>query len=167
MSKYEILLVDDTPAIHAYVKTLLDKELGGIYNLDYVMSAEEMLIHLQTGNSPGLILLDINLPGLNGDEVVPDLVAKYPNVKIIIITAELNTNSLQNKLKAYRDDIIFISKPFSLSELLTNVKSALHYHLTSDDIDAIAAFHTAVKMKRFGANRHMIKFNIDEAFKSE
>ena len=77
-------------------------------------------------NSPNLILLDINMPDLNGYQVCQQLKADplTRNIPVIYLSAQ---NDLENKVKAF--DIggaDFIGKPFQVEEILARVKCQ-HY----------------------------------------
>lgn len=113
-----ILVIEDNAEISAPLISLLQNS-GFITKLyeqgDLVLNALQQF-------KPELILLDLRLPTISGLEVCRR-VRLMGNVPIIIISAEINQNV---KLKAFElgaDD--FISKPFSMSELLLRINSVL------------------------------------------
>lgn len=70
-----------------------------------------------------LVVLDINLPGLNGYELCKTIRAKNPHIPVIMLTA---LNSLNNKIEGYdagADD--YIIKPFEFKELQLKIRALL------------------------------------------
>ncbi len=84
-----IAITDDHPMIIGGIRDMLSNythiTLIGTYT-----SGEALLTGLKT-DIPDILLLDIQLPGLNGDELVPILKKNYPDLSIIILT---NFNSI-------------------------------------------------------------------------
>lgn len=59
------------------------------------------------------LLCDINMPNINGWEFGSKVLKKYPDIKIIFMSAELNED-----IKGLFKNYILLQKPFSLNELL-------------------------------------------------
>lgn len=78
---------------------------------------------LQTAleNPPDLILLDINLPALDGLSVLARLRAEHSTARVLILTARGEVNERVHGLKAGADD--YLSKPFSINELMARVEA--------------------------------------------
>jgi DNA-binding response OmpR family regulator len=72
---------------------------------------------------PDLILLDIMMPKKNGYEVCRELKEKMPGVPIIMLTAKSQEEDIVAGLDMGADD--YISKPFSVLELIARIKAAL------------------------------------------
>lgn len=72
-------------------------------------------------NPPDLILLDINLPGLDGLSVLARLRAEHSTARILILTARGAVNDRIEGLKAGADD--YLPKPFAMSELMARVEA--------------------------------------------
>ena len=70
-----------------------------------------------------LIILDLMLPGIAGDEIVKAVRASKPNVPILILTAKDKTEEKVKQFEAGADD--YLTKPFAFAELLMRVKSLL------------------------------------------
>ncbi len=114
-----ILVVDDEPDIMD-VATVRLKHLG--YEIIPAVDAEEALAFLQN-NTPDLILLDLLLPKMQGDELCKKLKSddKFKNIPIILFTASAIRPSLPEKVKEIgADDCIL--KPFEPQELIGKVK---------------------------------------------
>lgn len=117
--KTKILIVDDEPIILLYIQDLL--AIDGNYKVEAVGSAEEALEIMPTFK-PDLILLDIQLPGMNGYDICKIIRAdgKYRFIKIIMISGHAKVDE---RLKGYdvgADD--YIAKPFDREELLAKVR---------------------------------------------
>lgn len=113
-----ILVVDDEP-------TLLDTLKYNLVKAGYnVRTAEDGLEALQTARAtrPNLILLDLMLPGLDGIEVCR-LLRRESDVPIIMLTARDEEIDKVLGLELGADD--YLTKPFSLRELLARVKALL------------------------------------------
>ena len=114
-----ILVVDDEPDIMD-VATVRLKHLG--YEIIPAIDAEEALEILQR-DTPDLILLDLLLPKMQGDELCKNLKSddRYKNIPIILFTASAIRPRLFEKIKEMgADDCIM--KPFEPEELISKVK---------------------------------------------
>lgn len=114
-----ILVVDDEPDIMD-VATVRLKHLG--YEIIPAVDAEEALAILQN-DTPDLILLDLLLPKMQGDELCKKLKAddRYKNIPVILFTASAMRTSLPDKVKEMGADAC-IMKPFEPEELLEKVR---------------------------------------------
>ncbi|SFC44072.1 putative two-component system response regulator [Marinospirillum celere] len=121
-----ILIVDDEPAN----LKLLDKMLAsqGYVNRILVQDPREVLPRFEQ-ESIDLVLLDINMPHLDGYQVMEQLMAlNLPLLPpIVILTAQQTKDYLLRALAAGARD--FISKPFDRNELLMRVRNLLDAHL--------------------------------------
>ncbi len=77
----------------------------------------------------GLLLLDIMLPGLNGYEICRKIKKENPELPIIMLTARGSEMDKVSGLDTGADD--YITKPFSLPELLARVRAA--FRRTTDE----------------------------------
>lgn len=83
------LIVDDESHVRAFLRTLL-KELG--VEAQWEASTGDEVLPLVAANNPGLVLLDLNLRGQRGMDVLRQLAASHPDVPVVIVTAQ---NSLE------------------------------------------------------------------------
>lgn len=110
-----ILIVDDDLHIGNMLEEVLTKE-G--YSVSRAYSGTEALLFLSSHN-PDLILLDLMLPGLNGEEVLQ----KIQDVPVIVVSAKVDINDKVNLLLSGAAD--YITKPFDIKELLARITVAL------------------------------------------
>ena len=106
-----ILIVDDDVCIGDMLQEVLVKE-G--YRAARTYSGTEALLYL-SGNRPDLILLDLMLPGLSGEELLP-LIEGIP---VIVVSARSETADKVDLLLSGADD--YITKPFDTDELLARI----------------------------------------------
>jgi diguanylate cyclase (GGDEF)-like protein len=117
-----ILLVDDSTDNLRLLSTMLQTQ-G--YRVKKSISGEFALQSLEV-IEPDLILLDINMPGMDGYEVCKTLKKqkKYQSIPVIFISA---ADQLLNKVKAFQVGAIdYITKPFQLEEVLIRVENQLN-----------------------------------------
>ncbi|WP_235549546.1 response regulator [Paenibacillus sp. Soil766] len=131
----EILLVEDNPGdIRLIVEVLKEGKIHN--NLSVVEDGEEALAYLRREGSyrdaivPDIILLDLNLPKINGTEVLAEI-KKDPLLKYIPVIILTTSEAEQDILRAY--DLhanCYITKPVNLEQFLTVVRSIENFWLT-------------------------------------
>ena len=117
MTEY-ILIVEDDENIRSMLQTAL--EMKG-YSLSFARDGLEALDLLQT-TTPSLILLDLNLPHMNGYTLLEMLVEQRPelSLRIIIITADARAST-----RLAHKPVKIILKPFSLQALIALIEEML------------------------------------------
>lgn len=118
MKKNKILIVEDEANIADSIKLNLEAE-G--YNVEYTTDGQ-MGLHYARTLKPDLIILDIMLPKLDGFEV-NKIIQKELSIPVIFLTAKSDEISTVLGLELGADD--YISKPFSMRELISRVKAVL------------------------------------------
>ena len=113
----KILLVDDEPAICNLVKRHFQTEGYLVYTASDAEEAAQMLFY-----TPDLILLDINMPEVDGLEFCKK-VRGHIDCPIIFLTSRVTEQDKIIGLRAGGDD--YITKPFSLDELTARVEAHL------------------------------------------
>ena len=107
-----ILIVEDNIDIHNYIKEVLEKEK---YKVLDSYSGTEALMVLEK-EKVDLILLDLMLPGLNGEEIIK----KVKDIPIIVLSAKISPEDKVNALLSGAND--YLTKPFSTEELLARIQ---------------------------------------------
>ena len=107
-----ILIVDDDIHIGNMLEETLIKD-G--YGVSRAYSGTEALLALSSVK-PDLILLDLMLPGLNGEEVLPQI----KDIPVIIISAKADIDNKVNLLLGGAAD--YVLKPFNIKELLARIE---------------------------------------------
>lgn len=111
----KILIVEDNNDIHNLIKEILEKEN---YKILDAYSGTEALLLIEKENID-LILLDLMLPGINGEEIIKQI----KGIPIIVISAKNSSGDKINTLLDGAND--YITKPFNVEELLARVKVQL------------------------------------------
>jgi two-component system KDP operon response regulator KdpE len=115
-----LLVIEDEAPIRRFLRVSLANQN---YN---VVEAEtgEKGIKLATSQPPDLIVLDLGLPDLDGMEIIRQL-REWSTTPIIVLSARGRENDKVAALDAGADD--YLTKPFSVSELLARVRVALRH----------------------------------------
>ena len=113
-----ILVVEDDPAVRNLVTTALD--LHG-YDVEKAETGELAVMEAASRN-PDLIMLDLGLPDIDGVEVISKI-RGWSAVPIIVISARTEDSDKIGALDAGADD--YLTKPFSVEELLARVRASL------------------------------------------
>ncbi len=114
-----VLIVEDEELIRTMVELNLESQN---FKVRSCASAEDMMEILKD-ETFDVILLDIFLPGKNGNEALKEIREKSIQTPVIMVTAK---NSLRTKLDSFEigaDD--YISKPFDVQELQARVKALI------------------------------------------
>ncbi|MDO4662638.1 MAG: response regulator transcription factor [Tissierellia bacterium] len=131
MQDITILIIEDEPGIVKIIKSYLEKE-G--YNVLTAYDGEEGL-KVFDENEVSLIILDLMLPKLSGEEVIKQIRNKS-EVPVIMVTAKVDEENKIGGLRLGADD--YVTKPFSPRELMERVKAVLRrikkYNLPRADI---------------------------------
>lgn len=106
-----IAIIDDDVYIGDMMEEVLRKE-G--YNVLRAYSGTETLL-LLSGHHPDLVLLDLMLPGLSGEEVLP----RIQNIPVIVVSAKVDVDHKVDLLLGGAAD--YITKPFETKELLARI----------------------------------------------
>jgi two-component system, OmpR family, copper resistance phosphate regulon response regulator CusR len=114
-----ILVIDDEQRILNFVQRGLEAE--GM-EVDPARDAEEGL-RLALANPYDLIVLDLVMPGIDGHVVLKRILERKPSQPVLILSALNDTASKVSCLERGAED--YISKPFSLEELLARVRARL------------------------------------------
>jgi DNA-binding NtrC family response regulator len=117
-TKKNILIIDDEKNIRFTLKQTLESlEL----NIEDAINGEEALKKIRE-KKYNLLLLDLKMPGIDGMDVLRIVAEKWPDIKIIIITAHGTIDSAVEAMKLGAVD--FLQKPFApaaIRELVSNV----------------------------------------------
>lgn len=112
---FKILIVEDDVSIHNVIEELLKKEKYITYN---AYSGTEALLLLEK-EKYDLILLDLMLPAISGEEIIE----KVKDTPIIVLSAKVSSDDKVNCLLSGAND--YITKPFDGKELLARIEVQL------------------------------------------
>ena len=131
----EILLVEDNPAeVRLTIEGLKEARIAN--NLTAVMDGQSAIEYLQrrgkyrTATRPDLILLDLNLPGIDGRSVLKHI-KEDPSLKIIPVVIITSSESESDIIKSYEAHAnCFISKPIDVEGFTRVIRSIEHFWFT-------------------------------------
>jgi len=115
----DVLIIEDTLSMALMYQQHLKK--AGI-NSEICQSGHHALIELRKGKVT-TVLLDLQLPDMNGLDIVKEMEGTSHNITFIVITANGSVNTAVDAMRAGAYD--FLIKPFPTEKLLTTVKNAL------------------------------------------
>jgi DNA-binding response OmpR family regulator len=135
-----ILIIDDDIHIGNMLEETLTKEGYGVFR---AYSGTEALLFLQQ-TKPDLILLDLMLPGLCGEEILPQI----KEIPVIVVSAKVDVDNKVDLLLGGAAD--YMTKPFEMKELLARItvqfrnanKAGGMQKLTYEDITLDMDTHT-------------------------
>ena len=116
-----ILIVEDDNDINQMLKELLTQHH---YVVRQAFSGTEALMHIER-EQPEAVILDLMLPGMNGEELLKRVKEKYPDVAVLIASAKEEVTTKVSLLRAGADD--YIIKPFDTEELLARLEVILRH----------------------------------------
>ena len=114
-----VLLVEDDAMIGESIE---DGLRGECYTVDWLRNGSDVALAMQQQNYD-LLLLDLNLPGANGMDILRSMRAAGADLPVLIISAREGTMSRVAGLDAGADD--YLAKPFDLDELLARIRALL------------------------------------------
>jgi DNA-binding response OmpR family regulator len=127
MSDQSILIIEDDPAL---LRGLTDNFRAQGYDVRTATDGNAGLAAV-FGEPPDLVLLDIMLPKLNGYEICRQVRERKLELPIIMLTAKGQEEEIVRGLELGADD--YVTKPFSIRELLARVKALLRRRGAGDE----------------------------------
>jgi CheY-like chemotaxis protein len=120
-NKTTILIVDDSSTNNLLFENILETE-G--YKVLAASSGSEAL-HILQSKFPNLILLDVMMAGMDGFEVLKNIIGseKLKQIPVVMVTAKKDSESMKKALELGAKD--YLIKPIGIEELLSKVKSLL------------------------------------------
>jgi two-component system KDP operon response regulator KdpE len=172
MNTATILVVDDEPQLRRTMKATLT-DLG--YSVIESKTGEEALETLR-GETPDLVLLDLNMPGIGGLETCR-AIRETSDVPIIVLSVRNTERDKVQVLDAGADD--YVTKPFGIQELLARIRAAIRRVPASADPGARLVVSSELELdfdaRRVVLNGHpsrltpkefdLLKFLVDHANK--
>lgn len=119
--KKQLLIIDDKIAIAKIISVYLSEE----YDVIYFDTPVKAIQWLYDGNRPDLIILDLRMPEMNGDEFLIYLKKNglYKDIPVVVLSGEESSDIRIKMLELGAED--FILKPFNPMELKIRIKKVL------------------------------------------
>ncbi len=115
------MIVDDEPDVRQSLKSSLERQ--GDFQVALAKDGEEALKKLEAEASPDLIVLDLVMPAINGEEVLKSIRNNFKTVAVpvIISTVKRETSSLINLMNLGATD--YLMKPYDVKDLTRLINS--------------------------------------------
>ncbi|HOK04375.1 MAG TPA: PAS domain S-box protein [Victivallales bacterium] len=116
-----VFVVEDEPAIVEFIKLTLENLNYKVFSSNSPRNALEIIEEKK--KKIQLLITDVIMPEMNGQELVNEIRKIYPDLKVLFISGYSNdeTNNFQNLLKDNRND--FLTKPFTKNELIQKINN--------------------------------------------
>lgn len=135
--KYTIMLVEDEPPILYAIKYLIETKNNDFNVIATAHNGREALKALEE-QVPDIIITDIQMPFVNGLELIEAVQISYPQIKCVILTGY---SDFEYARKALRMNVIdYLLKPIQLDQLnilLESLKRTLHTHRAQNEQTAL------------------------------
>lgn len=122
-----VLIVDDEPEFCSIIRKFLK---GETYELHSVGCGQEALRLLNEASAFDVVLLDLNLPDMNGFKVMGYLAEHFPDTLVVIITGYASLESATEALRCGAYD--YLTKPFAREELFKTLQNAVTHKQVKD-----------------------------------
>lgn len=156
----KIFLLEDDFSLNKLICNALDKKGFFVTSVDNGYDAMTQIIN----NTYDLYILDINVPGFNGHEVLAQIRKKNTELPVIIVSAELDIDNISKAYELGCND--YLKKPFELEELLLHIKyhikTILKNDLDKDIIEIGFGFRFDLKEKNLYKYDHDIELTQKE-----
>jgi two-component system copper resistance phosphate regulon response regulator CusR len=115
-----ILIVEDDVSLASFLSAELESQQ---FTVELLHDGEEALAALQEQRRYDLLILDLNLPKLDGISLIQRMRPQHPRLPLLVLTARSRVEDKVNAFQSGADDCL--TKPFSLAELLARVQALL------------------------------------------
>lgn len=119
--KEQILIIED----HKALRILLSNFLNKVFGVKTVESGYEALAWMNLGNYPDLIILDINMPQLNGIDFLNNIRKSgfFQEIPVIVVSGEEKGDLIEKCIELGING--YLKKPFNPSELQSKIFTVL------------------------------------------
>lgn len=118
-SNQKILIVDDQFGIRILLNEIFQK--AGYTTFQAANGAQALAVVKK--EKPGLVILDMKIPGMDGLEILKRIKKDHEEIKVIIMTAYGELDMIQEAMDV--GAVTYFSKPFDIDELMKTVQEQL------------------------------------------
>lgn len=119
---YKVMIAEDSTTDRTLLRRYLQSEKFEI--LYESTNGEDLLFYLRESlNKPDIVCLDINMPTMNGVEVIQAIRNSYTDLKVAVISAVTDKNIIQSLIQLKID--AFVKKPFNRAQVIQKIAQAL------------------------------------------
>jgi two-component system OmpR family response regulator len=146
------MIVDDEPGVRALLHDTLS--IAGYETVEAIDGMSALTL-LRT-NKPALMIIDINMPLMDGFELVERLRKNNDQTPVLMLTAREDKSDVARGLKIGADD--YVIKPFGIEELVLRIKAILRRSTKSTQIPATLTCGPIT----IDNEQHLVTFNGEE-----
>jgi DNA-binding NtrC family response regulator len=146
-----ILIVDDEPEILVAVDTCL--RMAGFDNIITIEDSRDVIRQMER-KIPCLIILDLNMPHINGSRILKIIRKTYPKIPVIILTGSIDAETAVRCMKIGAMD--YVVKPVEEERLIAAVKQALDFANLENQERNIPTGELFAQIKKPKAFSHII-----------
>ncbi len=137
----KILLVDDEPQI--LKTTMLSLQSSGLQGV-MTLSDSTQVLELLTLEPIAVIVLDLRMPQVSGLELLPKIVAEYPDIPVILVTANDEIDTVVEAMKMGAFD--YLVKPVDPSRMVASVRKALEMRNMAKELSSLKQYMLADRL---------------------
>lgn len=115
----KVLIVDDEPEVTELIKRSLERRGFEVM----VASTGQEALTLYPKENPQVVLLDLGLPDINGRDVLKEIKAKAPQIKVMIMSGYTDSKTKQELISMGADS--FLDKPIIPAKIADAIKETL------------------------------------------
>jgi CheY-like chemotaxis protein len=136
------LVVDDSATVRTVIRKVLD---ASMFRIDCSEAADGKAALAYCDGGVDIVFLDCNLPGLDGLDTLDRIVARHPNIKVVMISGEWNDEREQEALR--RGAFAFLHKPFypgDIDTILHDIYGVASPHLAREGSGHVRQFDVTI-----------------------
>ncbi len=127
-----VLVVDDDPTQRRLIQAVLEREGFAVAHAE---SGDEAIGRLASGAPADVILLDLVMPGISGQDTLSELRARGFNQPVIVVTATGGIDTVVQAMQAGAVD--FFVKPASPERIIVSIRNALSMGALKGEVDRL------------------------------
>ena len=121
LQEYTVLVVEDDSMSYKFLEIVLSKKTG--INIIWAINGKQALEYYNIYNHIDIILTDLQLPVIDGQEFIRQIKLKSPEIPIIVQSANANQDEMERCAKLGCD--VYLTKPINSELLVKNIESLL------------------------------------------
>ena len=121
LQEYTVLVVEDDSMSYKFLEIVLSKKTG--INIIWAIDGKQALEYYNIYNHIDIILTDLQLPVIDGQEFIRQIKLKSPEIPIIVQSANANQDEMERCTKLGCD--VYLTKPINSELLVKNIESLL------------------------------------------
>ena len=127
-----VLVVDDDPTQRRLIQAVLEREGFAVVHAE---NGDQAIARLGAGGSTDVILLDLNMPGISGQETLVEMRARGFHQPVIVVTATGGIDTVVQAMQCGAGD--FFVKPAAPERILVSIRNALSMGALKGEVDRL------------------------------